>query len=94
MTIYTSILCRDGVTVLMCPCMLVANSGLLLYWMNVYAYVLCMYYMSMWILAHNRSLYNSMYGLSISLHPTSYNIKRCHQAFLIPHVHIVSYKGL
>ena len=49
MTIYK---CTDGVIVVICPCMLLANPVMLPYWIIVYVYVLCVYYMYMQILAH------------------------------------------
>ena len=52
MTIYTSVLFTDGKTILMCPCVLLANPGMLPYLMNVYAFMLCVYYICMHILAH------------------------------------------
>ena len=50
------------------PCVLLANLDILSYWLNVYACVLCVYYMYMYILYHIGYMCLSMYGMSISLH--------------------------
>ena len=63
---YIQVLCTYGITVL-CPWMLLAN---------VYVYVLCIYYICMWILAPYGSMYISMCGTSITLHPLSCKIKK------------------
>ena len=45
------VLCTDDIIILVCPCMLLANPGMFLCWMNVNAYVLCIYYVCMQVLA-------------------------------------------
>ena len=41
MTIHTIVLCADGITILMSPCVLFDNACILPYRMNVYTYHMC-----------------------------------------------------
>ena len=76
MTIYTIVLCTDGMNLLMCYCVLLASPGILPYWMIVYIIVLSIFYMSMQVLTHYGSMYVSMYEKSIPLHPLSHSITK------------------
>ena len=69
-------LCTDGVIIYLCCQMLLANPGMLLYWMIVYAYVLHTYYLCMWILAHMNLCMSQFMEWSISLYPFPHNIKK------------------
>ena len=60
----------------MCTCTLLANPGILPYWMNAYAYVLYGYYIYRWILPHYGSMYIWMYRMIVLLHSLSYNTGR------------------
>ena len=68
MNIYTSVLCIDSITVLRCPCVLLANHLMLSFWMNVYAYLLYVYYMCIQILIHYGCMYTSMFDVFSYIH--------------------------
>ena len=66
MTLYASVLFTGGVTILMVACTLLVSPGILLYLMNIYNYVLWIYYMHLHTLGHYRFTYISVYGMSMS----------------------------
>ena len=68
MNTHTSVPCAGGMIKLMNPSALLANPGLMPYWMHP---SLCVYYMYMQILAHYRSMYVSMYGMHITTPPST-----------------------
>ena len=74
-TIYSCVLCKDGVIIHMCHCMLLASLGMLPCWVFFNFCGLCMCYMYMWIEPACISIWVFMHGMVISLHSSSYNIE-------------------
>ena len=59
-----------------CPCVLLAVSSMVHYWINAYCIVMCIYCTPMWALHRYGCIFVHIH-ITISLHLPSHNIARC-----------------